>query len=194
MANLDPKFASLPQDKRPSEHRPFQRLFGRAGRKRIYVTDDAVWLVDGAYQETYRRLPYADVQAVICQPLHATLIAGLITGVVMLLLAVFLIGAGSANDFNLPLGVIFGFVAALVLTWGVYGAACGGYCKTYFRTAVQTVKAEALDTRRKTNRFLAQVGGVITAVQQAMPESVDPEDAPASATSPSPETTSSTTA
>ena len=162
----DPRLASLPPGKRPTERRPFRRYLGRsAAQRRIFVARDALWLVEGQYTETYRRLGFADIQLILWRPNQGRAIALTILGLALLLIGLLSAGNIGFDDGGLIFLLFMGLPGAVLLGRVIWVGTRGGYCRTFLTTAVQQAEVPIIDTRAKLDRFLKEVGGVIDAFQ-----------------------------
>lgn len=125
----------------------YKKLSGRSllSVQSAYLADDHLLIVDGRYVETYKRLYYKDIEAILICP---TATGGVMQILLTLLSISFFIPAAFGGISYLPwaiFSVIFGAYAG-VLFYGQGSALFG------VKTAVQTVMLDGVTSRRKANK------------------------------------------
>lgn len=128
---------------------------------RLYLASDHLLLVGtSAWNESYRRFFFRDIQAVIIRKTQW----GLFTAALWLL--GFFAFAGIALGIGDNIGaVIFWFIAGSMIVGMVVDLSRGPACTCYIKTAVQTTKLGPLKRVRAAQRFLGQLRPLIAAAQ-----------------------------
>lgn len=148
------------------KQKQYTKLSGRSilSLQKSYLADDHLLIVDGHYKETYKRLYYDDIEAILVCPTST----GTIFAVLLILLG-FLIALpiGFGNSDYLPLALI-AVLPALIAGYILYG---GGSALFGVQTAVQTVLINGVNNRRKARKAHTRLAAEIERVQGVLTES-----------------------
>jgi|GEM_PF-2145378 len=129
-----------------------------------HLGEDHVLVVDGYYVETYKRLYYNDIEAIlVCPTSTGKVMAILLTILSVCMITPVLLGGRGF----LPLAV-FGVIAAVYAGYLFYGQ---GSVLFGVKTAVQTVVLDGVKSRRKANKVEALLSAQIERVQGVLTES-----------------------
>jgi hypothetical protein len=115
------------------------------------------------YTEEYFRFYFADIQAFIFRRTDRGKIWSIVLGFLALILTTCTI-----NDVAPPAGhafVAYGIVAVITIVFLVYNVWLGPTCVTYVQTAVTMHELQALERKRRVEKFLTAVHPLITKVQ-----------------------------
>ncbi|CAA6676646.1 MULTISPECIES: hypothetical protein [unclassified Lentimonas] len=148
-----------------AKHIQYKKLSGRSllSVQSAHLGDDHLLVVEGHYVETYKRLYYNDIEAIlVCPTSSGKVMAILLTILSVCMILPVLFGGW---DF-LPLAV-FGVIPAVFAGVLFYGR---GSVLFGVKTAVQTVILDGVKSRRKANRVEAQLSAEIERVQGSLSE------------------------
>ena len=127
---------------------------------RLYVGPDHLLLVGSmAWNESYRRFYFRDIQAVIIRPSVWGKIQNALWALMLFLAAIIAIQVSDVG------AVIAWIIASLFALGLVINSLRGPTCVCYIQTAVQTTKLSPLDRVRRAQKFLTQLKPLIAAVQ-----------------------------
>jgi len=130
---------------------------GLGARQAIFLADDHLLVVDGSYKQTYRRLFYSDIQALISRSTQTALGVRALAGL-GLLVAVLGIAGG---------GWHWGWLFLIVPCILVMGASiwAGGSREVAVKTPIQLVRLPSVGNRRAAQKFEEQVSAEVERVQ-----------------------------
>ena len=138
----------------------YTKLSGRStlSLQKSYLADDHLLIVDGHYKETYKRLYYDDIEAILICPTST----GTIFAVLLILLGFLMaLPIGFGNSDYLPLALV-AVLPALIAGYILYG---GGSTLFGVQTAVQTVLINGVNNRRKARKARTRLAAEIERVQ-----------------------------
>ncbi|MGJ8639111.1 MAG: hypothetical protein ACSHYA_06920 [Opitutaceae bacterium] len=152
----------------------YRKLSGRSSMsvQKVYLGDDHVLVVDGQYKETYKRLAYSDIEAILVCPTKSASVIALI----LLLMGIPMMLSLPISGVDLVPMFIFGLIFSLIGGALLYGK---GSVVFGIKTSVQTVVINGVNSRRKAAKAEAKlvteierVQGILTdeALQQAIHE------------------------
>ena len=127
---------------------------------RLYVGPDHLLLVGSmAWNESYRRFYFRDIQAVIIRPSVWGKIQNAVWALMLFLAAIIAIQVSDVG------AVIAWIIASLFALGLIVNTLRGPTCVCYIQTAVQTTKLSPLDRVRRAQKFLAQLKPLIASIQ-----------------------------
>ena len=127
---------------------------------RLYVGPDHLLLVGSmAWNESYRRFYFRDIQAVIIRPSVWGKIQNALWALMLFLAAIIAIQVSDVG------AVIAWIIASLFALGLIVNTLRGPTCVCHIQTAVQTTKLSPLDRVRRAQKFLTQLKPLIAAVQ-----------------------------
>lgn len=122
-------------------------------------------VVDGHYKETYRRLYFEDIEAILVCPTAS----GKVIAVIMTILSVCMILPSALNGLDyLPLA-IFGIIPAIFAVALFYG---GGSVLFGVQTAVQLAVLNGVNSQRKANKARRMLVAEVERVQGGLSASI----------------------
>ncbi len=138
----------------------YRKLAGRSSMsvQKAYLGDDHVLVVDGQFTETYKRLAYEDIQAILVCPTKSANIIALILLLVGIPMLLSLPVSGMDYIPMFIFGLIFVGFGGLLL-WGRGSVMFG------IKTAVQTVVISGINSKRKAKKAEAKLVEAIERVQ-----------------------------
>ena len=146
-------------------------LFGvvSTSRSSLWVGPDHLLSIDTTgYTERYKRFHFRDIQAIIIRRTESWKVAGLVFGLIALLLGMIALATGEP-----VVGWIFGPLAGLFALAFALNLAAGPSCAAFLRTAVQTEQLVSLKRLRRARRALERLRPAIAAAQgQMTPEEI----------------------
>lgn len=133
---------------------------GLMAYQRLYKGPDHFLVIEGVYQETYRRLFYRDIQALIYSPKKAGTITTWISALCFLIC---LLGIVTNSDSDLfAVWVVFATISGIVL---LFSAIAGGTCSFAIKTPAQTLVLRGVSARRKARKLMRKVAEIVESVQ-----------------------------
>lgn len=113
----------------------------------VYVSEEHLLVIEGLFNERYRRIHYKDIQALLSTRSPVGLVLGIIFGLLGILFLSFTIGLNTA-----PEKIIFA-ILTLLCVFGVIVQIHGrGSAAFGIQTAVQTVRLYSVNNVRKVER------------------------------------------
>ncbi|MGJ8652741.1 MAG: hypothetical protein ACSHX8_05670 [Opitutaceae bacterium] len=145
----------------------YKKLSGRSSMsvQQAYLGEDHVLVVDGQYKETYKRLAYEDIEAILVCPTKS---AGVIALILLLCGIPMMLSWPVAGGDYVPM-FIFGVIFSLFGVALLYGK---GSVVFGIKTAVQTVVLSGINSQRKAVKAEAKLVAEIERVQGALTEEV----------------------
>lgn len=139
-----------------------QKLFGNSATtlQSGYLAEDHLLIVDGRFQERYKRLKYADIQALLIRRTAAGKVVALCGGLAgFLFLIIALTQTGSSA------WMAWGVIA--LVSWAIFAITLygRGSAQMGVQTAVQTVFLEGVTTLRKAEKVAVALTARVEAVQ-----------------------------
>lgn len=139
-----------------------QKLFGNSAftLQSGYLAEDHLLIVDGRFQERYKRLRYADIQALLIRRTAAGKVLALCAGLGgFLFLIIALTQTGSSA------WIAWGVIA--IVSWAIFALLLygRGSAQMGVQTAVQTVFLEGVTTLRKAEKVAVALTTRVEAVQ-----------------------------
>lgn len=133
------------------EYRKFARARGYDPQG-IYVTDDHLLVINGAFGEKYRRMFFRDIEA------FSVASSFQFTGIILLFIPAIALFAwlswATRNEFGGGLPFFFLIPTTLLIALLIYHIVRGPTVRCSLRTGVQTLRLTALQRRRKAEAFL----------------------------------------
>ncbi|MEO0793533.1 MAG: hypothetical protein AAFX93_00135 [Verrucomicrobiota bacterium] len=120
-------------------------------RQKIFFGEDHMLVIDGQYTETYRRLYFDDIQAVVRCGNGYSIVLRVFLIIFMMFSA---IGMLSSTDF-FNWGALIFFV--IFLSFLLNSFWCKGSCDTAVKTPLQLVRLPSLNNVRKAEKFEAKL-------------------------------------
>ena len=130
-----------------SKQTEYRKLSGRStlSVQKSYLAEDHLLVVDGHYKETYKRLYFEDIEAIIVCPTAS----GKVIAVIMTILSVCMILSLVFNGLDYLLLAILGIIPAIFAVALFYG---GGSVLFGVQTAVQLVVLDGVNSQRKAKK------------------------------------------
>ena len=149
-----------------AKQKQYKKLSGRSTMsvQTAHLGDDHLLVVEGHYVETYKRLYYNDIEAILVCPTSSGKVMAILLTILSVCMIVPVLFGGW--DF-LPLAVI-GVLPAVIAGVLFYGR---GSVLFGVKTAVQTVVLDGVRSRRKANKVEALLSAEIERVQGVLAES-----------------------
>lgn len=142
-------------------HRLPGRKRGAVNVQTLWMAEDHLLLVDTALvHETYKRLYFKDIQAIILQENNRFVVSTVVHGLLILLFAVLIVRSQAP-----PAQFFLGLILALFFYHLVKNFTNGQTCDCYIRTAVQTQKLGTLTRFKSARKVLDRVLPKIEAAQ-----------------------------
>ena len=145
-----------------SKQAQYTKLSGRStfSVQKSFLAEDHLLVVDGHYTETYKRLYFKDIEAVLVCPTSS----GMIIAAIMTLLSASLVLLGITNDLLFTIPAIIPAIFAILLFYG------GGSVRFGVQTAVQTVLLDGVKSKRKARKVKDQLVAQVERVQGVLTE------------------------
>lgn len=131
--------------------------------QKALVADDHILVINGRYSETFRRLYFKDIQAILVE--HNRIGLGIAIGSLVLGLMFLGLLFSSPGEFGFWAYIILLSVCVLVSFYNFFG---GGSTVFGVKTAVQTVILHGLNTKRKAHKARAQLVEKIESIQGSL--------------------------
>ena len=143
----------------------YKKLSGRStlSVQTAHLGDDHLLIVDGRYVETYKRLYYNDIEAILVCPTKTSQVMAILLTIVSVCFILPVVFGGMGYWPFLIFSVLFGVFAG-VLFYGQGSVLFG------VKTAVQTVILDGVSSRRKAYKAEALLGAEIERVQGVLTE------------------------
>ena len=142
-------------------------------RAQLFLGPDHLLIVlSQSYDETYHRIAYRDIQALLIRKTDRGLILGLLSTAIILILFVIAFTIG-----NLYGWVIFGAMILTLMIYVIRLTFAGPSCICYVRTAVQVRELPGIHRRNHARSALHRLAAKVREAQNEM-EVPDPEDKP----------------
>ena len=143
---------------------PYQRMLRPVGGAAAYTslwrgTDHLLLVSSSGFSESYQRIQYTDVMALLIKPSDWRMIWNIILGAVAL---IFLLVAVVVSSSGLALLPVAGAILTVILV--VVNSLLGPGCKLYLATRVQTVQLP-VRRRRRALRCVEQLKSLVGAAQ-----------------------------
>lgn len=126
-----------------------QKLFGRGALtlQSGYLTEEHLLIVDGRFQERYKRLKYSDIQALLIRQTGAGKVAGLFGG-----LGGFLFVIVALTHLDSRAWIVWAVIA--LISWSIFGLTLYGRGSVQMgvQTAVQTVYLDGVKSLRRAEK------------------------------------------
>ncbi|TVR49483.1 MAG: hypothetical protein EA425_12105 [Puniceicoccaceae bacterium] len=145
----------------------YTRLARRSllGQQELYLGDDHLLIAEGAYVESYRKIRYKDIEAILICPTSTGTILSILSGLgalVLLPLTVIQLGQN-------PFGAAFFGASTLALAAVAARFLLGrGSAEAGIQTAVQTVRLSGISTLRKALQVEQQLAARIEQAQSTL--------------------------
>lgn len=151
-----------------SKQTKYRKLSGRStlSVQKSYLAEDHLLVVDGHYKETYRRLYFEDIEAILVCPTAS----GKVIAVIMTILSVCMMLLPILNGLDyLPLAIILGIIPAIFAVALFYG---GGSVLFGVQTAVQLAVLNGVNSQRKANKARRMLVAEVERVQGGLSASI----------------------
>ncbi|WOO42182.1 hypothetical protein [Rubellicoccus peritrichatus] len=142
---------------------------GLLAYQRLYEAKDHFLVVEGVYQESYRRLFYKDIQALIYCPTKAGSITMLITALGLLASLLGVAVTMASQSPVLGMWVVFAIIFGVVLLFAVIA---GGTCSLAIKTPAQIVPLRNVSGRRRARKLIRKVTEIVESVQGPLTQEV----------------------
>ena len=146
----------------------FTKFSGRSlfSVQKSYLMEDHLLVVDGYYTESYKRLYYKDIEAVLVCPTASGMVFACIWAFISVCMFLPLLRNGfSVGYLTLAFFGMFPAIFAGVLFYG------GGSARFGIQTAVQTVLLDGIRSRRKARKVKQRLVEKVESVQGVLTES-----------------------
>lgn len=144
---------------------------GLMAYQRLYEGKDHFLVIDGIYSETYRRLFYKDVEALIYCPTKAGTITIWISGLALLVSLLGFAATMSSGSAIVGMWIFFCIISAPVF---ILSAIAGGTCSFAIKTSAQIIQLRNVSGRRRARKLMRKVTEIVEGVQgQLTQETLD---------------------